>query len=123
MSGSMSCGGKLNIFLMLTCKSPGLCSAVYRDLFNWIFPSLVQAELDDFRTYWNPGSTKSAHRKGRACLLTLEHPETRGGINLPKETFEELRESLTGEVGLREEHLPWVTKDFAVIAENIHKCL
>ncbi|KAJ7512411.1 hypothetical protein B0H11DRAFT_1698749 [Mycena galericulata] len=105
--------------------------AFHRDLFNWIFPPLVQAELDDFRTYWNQHKIRPQAEKsmpsGHVPADALEHPEFWGGINclikVPKETFKDLRAFLTEEVGSREEHLQWVTDDFAAMAENIHKSL
>ncbi|KAJ7842678.1 hypothetical protein B0H14DRAFT_3691662 [Mycena olivaceomarginata] len=85
--------------------------AFHRDLFNWIFPPLVQAELDEI------------------CLpdIALKHPELYGGINcfvkVPKETIAELRRFLTEEVGPRSEHLDWVDAEFAALAESVHKSL
>ncbi|KAJ7877573.1 hypothetical protein B0H14DRAFT_2342283, partial [Mycena olivaceomarginata] len=35
----------------------------HKDLFNWIFPPLVQAELDEFRTYWNQHRIRSQAEK------------------------------------------------------------
>ncbi|KAJ6535294.1 hypothetical protein DFH09DRAFT_1249931 [Mycena vulgaris] len=89
------------------------------------------AELDDFRTYWNqhkirpqPGKhMPSSHVPADA----LTHPEFYGGIScfikVPQEMIKELRAFLTEEVGPREEHLRWVAEDFAAIAEEVHKSL
>jgi hypothetical protein len=101
------------------------------DLFNWIFPPLVQAELDEFRTYWNQHQVRSQPNKnmpsGHVPADVLEHPELFGGINclikVPKETLTDLRVFLTEEVGPRSEHLQWVDDEFAAIAEAVHKSI
>ncbi|KAJ7123737.1 hypothetical protein C8R44DRAFT_840569 [Mycena epipterygia] len=105
--------------------------AFHRDLFNWIFPPLVQAELDDFRTYWNQHKIRPQADKnmpsGHVPADALEHPELYGGINcfirVPLDTIKELRAFLTEEVGPREQHLSWVSDDFAKIAEEVHQSL
>ncbi|KAJ6489689.1 hypothetical protein C8R47DRAFT_977824 [Mycena vitilis] len=102
-----------------------------RDLFNWIFPPLVQAELDEFRTWWNQHQIRPQANKnmpsGHVPADALEHPEFYGGINcfikVPPETITELRHFLTQEVGPRSEHLDWVDAEFAVLAETVHKSL
>ncbi|KAJ6464706.1 hypothetical protein DFH09DRAFT_1254597 [Mycena vulgaris] len=103
----------------------------HRELFNWIFPPLVQAELDDFRTYWNQHKIRPQPGKhmpsGHVPADALKHPEFYGGIScfikVPQEMIKELRAFLTEEVGPREEHLRWVAEDFAAIAEEVHKSL
>lgn len=64
---------------------------------------------------------------GHVPADALEHPELFGGINcfirVPQDTIKELREFLTEEVGPREEHLSWVSDDFARIAEEVHEFL
>ncbi|KAJ7156233.1 hypothetical protein C8R46DRAFT_429357 [Mycena filopes] len=103
----------------------------HRHLFNWIFPPLVQAELDEFRVYWNQHKIRSQHLKnmpsGHVPADVLEHPEFYGGINcrieVPRETVHLLRELLTEEVGPREQHLAWVTPEFSDIADAVHEAL
>ncbi|KAJ7453495.1 hypothetical protein FB451DRAFT_1050178 [Mycena latifolia] len=103
----------------------------HRELFNWIFPPLVQAELDDFRIYWNQHKIRAQANKnmpsGHVPADALEHPELFGGIScfikVPQETLKELRAFLTEEVGPREDHLRWVAEDFAKIAEEVHRSL
>ncbi|KAJ7884218.1 hypothetical protein B0H13DRAFT_2235367 [Mycena leptocephala] len=84
----------------------------HRELFNWIFPPLVQAQLDEFRTYWNQHTIHSQPEK-----------EMLSGIRVPKEALQELRNALTEEVGPREAHLSWVTPDFNQIATDIFQTL
>jgi hypothetical protein len=98
-------------------------------LFNWIFPPVVQAELDEFRTYWNQHKIRPQANKimpsGHVPADALKHPQLFGGIScfikVPKETLTELRAFLTEEVGPREEHLRWVSEEFKVFAEVVHR--
>ncbi|KAJ6543776.1 hypothetical protein DFH09DRAFT_1321960 [Mycena vulgaris] len=94
--------------------------AFHRDLFNWIFPSLIQSLLDEFRTYWNQHTIRVQPEKempsGHAPADALEHPGLFGGldcgIRVPKEAIQELRDALTEEVGPRECFLTWVGPEF-----------
>ncbi|KAJ7829855.1 hypothetical protein B0H14DRAFT_3716288 [Mycena olivaceomarginata] len=117
---------------ILRGKTDRICDpkvAFHCDLFNWIFPPLVQAELDEFRTYWH--LVRSQPNKnmpsGHVPADALEHPEVFGGINclikVPKETLANLRVFLTEEVGPRSEHLQWVDDEFAAIAEAVYKSI
>ncbi|KAJ7687071.1 hypothetical protein B0H14DRAFT_3101474 [Mycena olivaceomarginata] len=68
--------------------------SIDRSLFNWIFPPLVQAELDDQQMKNMPS--------GHVPADVLEHPEFYGGINcrieVPQDTVHLLREALSEEV-------------------------
>ncbi|KAJ7092528.1 hypothetical protein C8R43DRAFT_1049877 [Mycena crocata] len=105
--------------------------AFHRDLFNWIFPPLIQGELDEFRVYWNQHRIRAQPNKtmpsGHVPVDALEHPEIYGGINcfikIPKETIDNLREVLTQEVGPRSDHLQWVDDEFSSLAESVHKSI
>ncbi|KAJ7195476.1 hypothetical protein GGX14DRAFT_403946 [Mycena pura] len=87
----------------------------HRDLFNWIFPPLLQAQLDDFRIYWNQHTICSQPEKdmpsGHVPADALEHPGLFGGIDcgirVPKNAIQEFRDALTEEVGPRESFLAW----------------
>ncbi|KAJ7170403.1 hypothetical protein C8R43DRAFT_1152952 [Mycena crocata] len=102
--------------------------AFHKDLFNWIFPPLVQAELDDFQIYWNQHRIRPQANKrmpsGHVPADALEHPEIFGGINcfvkVPQDTIKDLRAFLTEEVGPREEHLSWVSAEFAAVVEEVY---
>ncbi|KAJ7874312.1 hypothetical protein B0H14DRAFT_3083423 [Mycena olivaceomarginata] len=103
----------------------------HRSLFNWIFPPLVQAELDEFRVYWNQHKIRSQQMKnmpsGHVPADVLEHPEFYGGINcrieVPQDTVHLLREALSEEVGPREQHLAWVTEEFSTMADAVHEAM
>ncbi|KAJ7790053.1 hypothetical protein B0H14DRAFT_2396770, partial [Mycena olivaceomarginata] len=103
----------------------------HKDLFNWIFPSLIQAELDEFRIYWNQHRIRPQAEKnmpsGHVPADILEHPEIYGGIScfiaVPLDTVDDLRSILTEEVGPRDEHLEWVSEKFQNVAEAVHESM
>ncbi|KAF7301184.1 hypothetical protein MIND_00682900 [Mycena indigotica] len=103
----------------------------HRHLFNWIFPSLVQAELDDFRSYWNSHKIRYQADKimpsGHVPSDAAEHPQLFGGINcfikVPVATVEDLRAALSDEVGPREQHLRWVSPEFEQFAQTVYESL
>jgi hypothetical protein len=100
-------------------------------LFYWIFVPLVQAELDEFRTWWNQHRVRHQPDKnmpsGHVPDDALEHPQMFGGLNciipIPKEAVNELRAYLTEEVGPRETHLSWYTDEFAATAEAAYQSI
>ena len=102
-----------------------------RHLFNWIFPPLVQAELDGFRTWWNYHRVRSQMEKempsGHIPIDALEHPHLYGALDclipVPKEAVNHLREYLTEEEGSRSHHLDWVDEEFAAIASDVHQSI
>ncbi|KAJ7832148.1 hypothetical protein B0H14DRAFT_2364827, partial [Mycena olivaceomarginata] len=103
----------------------------HRDLFNWIFPPLVQSQLDEFRVYWNQHIIRAQADKempsGHAPADALDHPGLFGGldcgIRVPKEALRELREALTEEVGPHESLLAWVSPEFDQMARDVFKTL
>ncbi|KAJ7767045.1 hypothetical protein DFH07DRAFT_737051 [Mycena maculata] len=103
----------------------------HRDLFNWIFPPLIQSQLDEFRVYWNQHVIRAQPDKempsGHAPADALEHPGLFGGldcgIRVPKEALQELREALTEEVGPRESLLAWVSPEFDQMARTVFQTL
>ncbi|KAK7006597.1 hypothetical protein R3P38DRAFT_3601201 [Favolaschia claudopus] len=98
-----------------------------RDLFNWIFPPLVQAKLDEFCTYWNQHIIRLQPEKempsGHAPADALAHPGLFGGlhcgIQVPADALRDLRDALSEEVGPRDSHLLWVTPEFDGVATEI----
>ncbi|KAJ7196270.1 hypothetical protein GGX14DRAFT_575083 [Mycena pura] len=103
----------------------------HRDLFNWIFPPLLQAQLDDFRTYWNQHTIRPQPEKdmpsGHAPSDALEHPGLFGGIDcgirVPKDAIQEFRDALSEEVGPRESYLAWVSPEFEQLAQDVFRSL
>ena len=100
-----------------------------RDLFNWIFPPLVQAELDEFCLWWNQHRVRHQADKnmpsGHVPIDVLENPELYCGtdcrVRIPPTVVQELREDLTEEGGTRESHVNWVSDDFSAIADDVYK--
>ncbi|KAJ7352050.1 hypothetical protein DFH08DRAFT_693097 [Mycena albidolilacea] len=111
------------------------CSLVHgnqdRSLCNWIFPPLVQAELNELCVYWNQHKIHSQQMRnmpsGHVPPNVLEHPEFYGGINcrikVPQEMVHLLGEALSEEVGLHEQHLAWVTEEFSTMADTVHEVM
>ncbi|KAF7361589.1 hypothetical protein MSAN_01193000 [Mycena sanguinolenta] len=101
--------------------------AFHKDLVNWTFPALVQAELDEFRIYWNQHRIRPQAEKnmpsGHVPADLIEHPELYGGIScfiqVPQDTVDDLRSILTDKVGPRSEHLAWVSEKFASAAQTV----
>ncbi|KAF7288886.1 hypothetical protein MIND_01404500 [Mycena indigotica] len=102
-----------------------------RHLFNWTFPPLIQAELDEFQQYWNSHTVRFQKEKlmpsGHVPSDAREHPEAYGGIDcfiqVPRATVNELRETLSEEVGPREQHLEWVSPSFDVFATLVYNSI
>jgi hypothetical protein len=102
-----------------------------QDLFYWIFVPLIQAELDDFRTWWNQHRIRPQADKnlpsGHVPDDALQHPEMFGGLRcripIPKEAINELRSYLTEVVGPREAHLSWYTDTFAKMAQAAYQTI
>ncbi|KAF7312986.1 hypothetical protein MKEN_00983300 [Mycena kentingensis (nom. inval.)] len=108
-----------------------ITSPLHLALFNWIFPPLIQAALDDFRIYWNHHRIRRQNNKnmpsGHVPSVVMRNPHLYGGINcfvkVPKADIDELRLMLTEEVGPRCDHLSWVDGDFAAAAAGVHTAL
>lgn len=96
------------------------------DLFHWLWPQIVQIQLDKFVHYWNSHKVRYQGDKKMPSGATPNHiftcPHLYGGERLgqrvPREATKALRESL--EVP-REEALRWVSSDFAEAAERVYK--
>ncbi|KAF7321774.1 hypothetical protein MKEN_00699100 [Mycena kentingensis (nom. inval.)] len=108
-----------------------ITSPLHLALFNWIFPPLIQAALDDFRIYWNHHRIRRQNNKnmpsGHVPSVVMRNPHLYGGINcfvkVPKADIDELRLMLMEEVGPRCDHLSWVDGDFAAAAAGVHTAL
>jgi hypothetical protein len=64
---------------------------------------------------------------GHVPLDALKHPELYTGldcrISIPQCAINDIREYVIGEVGPREEHLAWVSKDFDSMAHDVYTAL
>jgi hypothetical protein len=100
-------------------------------LFNWIFPPLVQKQLDEFQTWWNQHRIRAQPEKnmpsGHVPADAIEHPELLGGLSclipVPKHIVQDLRDLLAEEVGPYGQFLKWVDDDFADAAEQVYRAL
>ncbi|KDQ58250.1 hypothetical protein JAAARDRAFT_193672 [Jaapia argillacea MUCL 33604] len=97
-------------------------------VFNWLWPDLVQNRLDEFREYWNNHRLSSQKKKllpSRTSLLQMwsapasVQPTARDcSIVVNMETVECLQESLGGWEG-REEAFRFVSRTFEAVADNV----
>ncbi|KAJ3542600.1 hypothetical protein NMY22_g3454 [Coprinellus aureogranulatus] len=104
-------------------------NTVSEDLFYWVFIPVCQAELDEFKEYWNNHEIRYQDEKNMPSAHVpqdaLDHPEAWGAENLLIEvephSIAELRAYLTEQVGPREEHLSWYSEDFANAAAEAYE--
>ncbi|KAJ7774455.1 hypothetical protein B0H14DRAFT_3095915 [Mycena olivaceomarginata] len=97
-------------------------------LFNWIWPPIVQGELDHFTEWWNSHVIRRQHNKtmpsGVSPNKLHTHPEYYGGrcfaIPVPRDAINEFRKTIkiSGEAALA-----WVPEDFDVIAGQVYEML
>ncbi|KAJ7025817.1 hypothetical protein C8F04DRAFT_1298905, partial [Mycena alexandri] len=102
----------------------------HEPLFYWIFAPLIQAELDNFKLWWNHHRVRHQHEKilpsGHVPAHALEFPELFGAldcrITIPQEAINNLREQLTEEEGPREDYQTWpgLTPEFSVYAVDVY---
>ncbi|KAJ7021426.1 hypothetical protein C8F04DRAFT_1241391 [Mycena alexandri] len=97
--------------------------------FYWIFVPLLQAELEEFRIWWNHHRVRPQKEKnmpsGHVPADAFDHPQNFGGldclIEVPQTAVDDLRSMMTEEVGPKDAHLSWFTADFDELAENIYE--
>ncbi len=97
------------------------------DLFNWIWPGIVQRALDEFRDSWNKHQIWRQPQKEMPSgsspmnffIMPGEYGGRSGAVSLESATkvISELREEI--EV-TKEEAFRWVDDDFALLAEETH---
>ncbi|KAJ6601598.1 hypothetical protein B0H10DRAFT_2167416 [Mycena sp. CBHHK59/15] len=82
-------------------------------LFYWIFIPLLQAQLEEFRLWWNHPRVHTQKDKnmpsGHVPSDAFDHPQNFGGLDcqipVPKAAVDDLREMVTEDVGSRDAHL------------------
>ncbi|KAJ7139311.1 hypothetical protein C8R44DRAFT_606323 [Mycena epipterygia] len=97
-------------------------------LFYWIFVPLLQAQLDEFRLWWNHHRIRTQKDKnmpsGHVPYDALEHPQNYGGlacrIPVPQGAVDDLRKMLVEDVDPRDAHLSWFTGEFDDLASRIY---
>ncbi|KLO19784.1 hypothetical protein SCHPADRAFT_912477 [Schizopora paradoxa] len=101
---------------------------IHRNLFNWIFPRLLQESLDLFRDYWNSHRIRTQDKKllpsGHIPSHVLVVPEEYGYIDcsvpVDQDAIDEIRQHLTEEVGPAEDFFKWNDADFEEICTQVH---
>lgn len=96
-----------------------------RDLFYWVFPPLIQAKLDEFKTYWNNHRIRKQKNKampsGHVPMNAFCNPAEFLGVQckipVPPDAVQEMRAFIIEETGQREN---WISDDFAKIADDIY---
>ncbi|KAJ7433965.1 hypothetical protein B0H11DRAFT_2374153 [Mycena galericulata] len=102
----------------------------HEPLFYWIFAPLIQAELDNFKLWWNHHRVRHQHEKilpsGHVPAHALEFPELFGALDcriaIPQEAIDNLQEQLTEEEGPPEDYQTWpsLTPEFNVYAADVY---
>ncbi|KAJ6477985.1 hypothetical protein DFH09DRAFT_1253423 [Mycena vulgaris] len=97
-------------------------------LFNWLWPPIIQGELDHFTEMWNSHVIRRQRNKlmpsGVSPNELYSHPEHYGGrcfaIPVPKDAIDALR----GSIKLtRKAALTWVPEEFDTIAAQVYEML
>ncbi|KAJ7196537.1 hypothetical protein GGX14DRAFT_376004 [Mycena pura] len=97
-------------------------------LFNWIWPPIVQGELDHFTERWNSHVIRRQRNKlmpsGVSANELYAHPEYYGGrcfaIPVPQAAVDTFRASIRTS---REAALNWVPAEFDLLAGQVYKLL
>ncbi|KAJ7231516.1 hypothetical protein C8J57DRAFT_1580727 [Mycena rebaudengoi] len=97
-------------------------------LFYWIFVPLLQAQLEEFRIWWNHHRVRSQKEKnmpsGHVPYDALDHPQNYGGMDcripVPQAAVDDLRQMVTEDVGPRDAHLSWYSAEFHVLADQVY---
>lgn len=98
---------------------------VHTNLFQWLWPPIVQTKLDAFKTYWNchrvRKQSQSLLPSGGTPMDFFVRPHRYGGerlsIPVPVDVVDELRKTLPIS---REEAFKWVDDEFAAAAEEVY---
>ncbi|KAK7046463.1 hypothetical protein R3P38DRAFT_2508022 [Favolaschia claudopus] len=97
-------------------------------LFHWLWPKIVQKQLDSFQLYWNHRTPRKDEKKamtsGVAPIEIYRNPELYGlkrlGRKVDQETIDRLREDLPYS---REEAMRWVPDSFDDAAHEAYVTL
>lgn len=93
-----------------------------------MFPPLVQAQLDEFRAYWNTHLVTKQDDKlmpsAHIPKLLMESPDQAGGIDclvpVPSAAIQTLRDFVTENVGPRDDFFQWVDNEFQALADEVY---
>ncbi|KAJ6629945.1 hypothetical protein B0H10DRAFT_2160444 [Mycena sp. CBHHK59/15] len=95
------------------------------DLFNWLWPKIVQSSLDNFVDYWNNHKIRTQRNKllpsGFSLNYICEFPERFGltnfGVPAPQHLVDALRQNIPKS---REECYRWVSDEFEAMAWEVY---
>ncbi|KAJ7712628.1 hypothetical protein B0H16DRAFT_1254998, partial [Mycena metata] len=87
------------------------------DLFNWMWPQIVQRSLDDFVNYWNDHKIRTQRNKllpsGVSSNYIYDFPEQCGLTNFTTSVDADLVEALRENIPKsRQECYRWVSDEF-----------
>ncbi|KAJ7263852.1 hypothetical protein C8J57DRAFT_1436287 [Mycena rebaudengoi] len=110
-------GKTLNYF------NPGM--PLHIDLFNWLWPKIIQLSLDDFVDYWNNHKIRTQRNKllpsGFSPNFVWDFPERFGlthfGVSAPQHHVDALRQNIPKS---RADCYRWVSDDFELKAWEVH---
>lgn len=95
-----------------------------RNLFQWLWPQIVQTHLDLFKDFWNTTPRRKQHNKllpTAAPDMVYNYPEDHElvhcGIPVPKPLIQELRNSHLATS--REDVMRWVPHEFDIFAQAV----
>ncbi|KAK7036956.1 hypothetical protein R3P38DRAFT_2517122, partial [Favolaschia claudopus] len=96
------------------------------NLFNWLWPKIIQLCLDDFVDYWNNHRIRSQRDKvlpsGFSPNYICDFPERFGlvkfGEQAPQEYIDQLRQNIPKS---REECYRWVSDEFDTQAAEVYE--
>ncbi|KAJ6484711.1 hypothetical protein C8R45DRAFT_829557, partial [Mycena sanguinolenta] len=121
-----------NLFLQITKgRDEGIFNPnnqIHVHLFNWIWPPIVQGELDHFTERWNSHVIRRQRNKlmpsGVSPNELYAHPEYYGGrcfaIPVPRPAVDAFRDSIPLS---REDALSWVPAEFNTLACQVYELL
>ncbi|KAH9920494.1 hypothetical protein B0H21DRAFT_701959 [Amylocystis lapponica] len=101
---------------------------IHIKLFNWIWPPVIQHELDQYRESWNKHTIRAQHGKlmpsGSTPTMFFKAPSHFGGtrvsIEVTSDVLQALREGLSVS---RSEAFRWVDEAFSVAAQFVYEDL
>ena len=102
------------------------CSHAHRDVFNWLWPPLLQERLDEYCKYWNNHTVRHQKEKDLPSGTSPNHiwtcptdmrPTARDcRVNVHRDMIHELRAEIGGEEGRRQAY-QFVTPEFQAVAD------
>ncbi|PPQ75874.1 hypothetical protein CVT24_000811, partial [Panaeolus cyanescens] len=97
-------------------------STLHKNLFYWLWPQIVQSQLDQFSEYWNNHRIRKQAEKSNMSGKSPRH-----GFTVPEAPAEDCKievdqvviEALRAQISIpREEAMRWVDEDFDVSAKE-----